>query len=68
MYLFINILVVVAFIASAAVGYHTYHHFAALDGLQRGSLMGLFGALTVAWVAGRIWMVCNRQLNPNRRR
>jgi len=66
MYLIINILVVLAFIASVMVGFYTYTKFAALDGLQQAGLISLFVVLTGAWVSGRIWMAYNQHLNPKR--
>lgn len=67
MYLAVNITVVLAFLASAAVGFYTYSRFAALNGVQAAGLIGLFVLLTVIWVGGRVWMLFNSHLNPKRR-
>lgn len=66
MYLAVNIAVVLAFIASAAVGYYTYNRFATLNGVQAAGLVSLFVLLTAIWVSGRIWMLFNQRLNPKR--
>jgi len=62
MYLIANLVTVIAFIASAAVGFYTYQSFATLTGLQRVGFVGLFIALTITWISARIWMMLNTHL------
>ncbi|QDU25344.1 hypothetical protein ETAA8_04090 [Anatilimnocola aggregata] len=67
MYIIVNITAVLSFIVSVMVGFYTYSKFPVLDGVQKAGLIGVFVALTVAWVSCRIWMFYNQHRNPKRR-